>query len=212
MTLQPPLVSNGPPLFSNRQHFPKPQIMLRMAFVERGGSLFVLYELLYCSCIVLYCICIWISLCIVWAGRHKKPLSAYIPSIVFTTLPLVVFYILHKKDHICNRPWIWTDFWIQSLSTQFRFPMEWIFEKKYTSEIFCEECGAYTEDGFIHRRWNRRRIRERQIWEKHGWHFFLASFHERLRQVVYFRKFPFLPWCTCVTCCCFCKTLDRLLK
>ena len=135
MTLQPPLVSNGPPLFSNRQHFPKPQIMLRMAFVERGGSL----------------------LCIVWAGRHKKPLSAYIPSIVFTTLPLVVFYILHKKDHICNRPWIWTDFWIQSLSTQFRFPMEWIFEKKYTSEIFCEECGAYTEDGFIHRRWNRRR-------------------------------------------------------
>ena len=69
MTLQPPLVSNGPPLFSNRQHFPKPQIMLRMAFVEGWisplycmswktllycivfGSLFVLYELLYCVCI-----------------------------------------------------------------------------------------------------------------------------------------------------------------
>ena len=26
---------------------------------------------------------------------------------------------------------------------------------------------------------------KRQIWEKHGWHFFLASVLERLRQVVY---------------------------
>ena len=151
MTLQPPLVSNGPPLFSNRQHFPKPQIMLRMAFVERGGSLLCI---VWAVVLYLYCMS-WKTQETTISFRLLQ--RAYIPSIVFTTLPLVVFYILHKKDHICNRPWIWTDFWIQSLSTQFRFPMEWIFEKKYTSEIFCEECGAYTEDGFIHRRWNRRR-------------------------------------------------------
>ena len=134
-------------------------------------------------------------------------LQRLIPSIVITSLlfkgsggklyfPQKVGSYLQqtRKDH--PKHWIWTDFWIQSLITQFEFPMEWICEKKYTLDICCEECWAYKEDWFIHHPWSRRRSRQKgniESWKHIWWQWqghtgcisFSFSLDERLRQVDY---------------------------